>query len=956
MGAHESKPSDDGALENSSQNNNNIGGGDRLSLQDDQSNGGTAQRQKKSSKKQKNKTQVQRPDATDYDIGTNETSTPVHSTADLLAPNLSNFSSGGAVTGDISHLSSFTMVEASLEGYNSHKSFSTRYTPLPTSDSKNNLDTKMHHKLQQSSFGTSKMITPETGVDLCTLMVLKDYELNDGRNVISLRQGDALHLIGVDRTNTSYEVCMPDAISDTNATFYIPQNVVMRCRSLDSFPWYHGRVSRAEAERLLSSGIDGTFLVRESESSPGQLSVSLRSGQRVHHYRLTIDMCLWFLSPEWKFRTVAQLVRHHSRHPDGLACPLLYPAPKQSPQRTNTPPMTAPSQQGECWELNRADLRVLRRLGGGQYGDVYEAVLLSKNSKVAVKTLRLDCAMGEREFLEEANVMNALRHKNLVKLLGVVSRERPFYIVTEFMSHGNLQDFLRAKQSPSLTIVPVLLKFAVDVSAAMQYLESRSFIHRDLAARNCLVTEELPNREDMGFNATGNPEHLLVKVGDFGLARLVGGPAGKGAPSDAAYTANATGQFPIKWTAPEGLAYQRFSTKSDVWAFGILLWEIVTFGASPYPTVELSGVYALLERGYRMEKPTDCPDDVYQLMRDCWQWEPSERPTFVEICQRLSSILEQKNQVVPTSTDRFYEQLSTTVPQHQSSEPPPRPELSTFAGSSADSDERPRSSSFNSPSPGKTIFNNGNIARCRPHNFSYRQNNKTSPLKQREADRSASPLVAPKPSSAPPQKQPPSQNNGQNIRLAGNNGYGTHNPTVPPKPTDFSNSITAELAEQMRRRRAKAEQEQQVDEEKPQQQQATKRNEASSGGQHNNNTNNDASIKYSSATPSVAAVGKSVANNVNNKMGPVAVTTASTSQPSSTSLQKLISGDGRPVAPVKPCLRRLQNPIAATDSVEYSPTTAVVRPSTESTTSRNNSLPSNNANEQLQGMKILRQK
>ena len=137
----------------------------------------------------------------------------------------------------------------------------------------------------------------------------------------------------------------------------------------------------------------------------------------------------------------------------------------------------------------------------------------------------------------------------------------------------------------------------------MLYVFFKSF--RDLAARNCLVSE-----------------NHVVKVADFGLARLI---------RDDTYTAHPGAKFPIKWTAPEGLAYNRFTTKSDVWAFGILLWEIATYGMSPYPGVELTEVYQLLESGYRMECPPGCPARIYDLMKQCWNWEPNERPSFHDI-------------------------------------------------------------------------------------------------------------------------------------------------------------------------------------------------------------------------------------------------------------------------------------------------------------------------------------
>ncbi|ELV12688.1 Tyrosine-protein kinase ABL1 [Tupaia chinensis] len=224
--------------------------------------------------------------------------------------------------------------------------------------------------------------------------------------------------------------------------------------------------------------------------------------------------------------------------------------------------------------------------------------------------------MEVEEFLKEAAVMKEIKHPNLVQLLGVCTREPPFYIITEFMTYGNLLDYLRECNRQEVNAV-VLLYMATQISSAMEYLEKKNFIHRDLAARNCLVGE-----------------NHLVKVADFGLSRLMTGDT---------YTAHAGAKFPIKWTAPESLAYNKFSIKSDVWAFGVLLWEIATYGMSPYPGIDLSQVYELLEKDYRMERPEGCPEKVYELMRACWQWNPSDRPSFAEIHQAFETMFQESS-------------------------------------------------------------------------------------------------------------------------------------------------------------------------------------------------------------------------------------------------------------------------------------------------------------------------
>uniref|UniRef100_A0A8C9RI78 Tyrosine-protein kinase n=1 Tax=Scleropages formosus TaxID=113540 RepID=A0A8C9RI78_SCLFO len=426
-----------------------------------------------------------------------------------------------------------------------------------------------------------------------------------GDNTLSITKGEKLRVLGY---NHNGEWCEAQT---KNGQGWVPSNYITPVNSLEKHSWYHGPVSRSAAEYLLSSGINGSFLVRESESSPGQRSISLRYEGRVYHYRInTASDGKLYVSSESRFTALAELVHHHSTVADGLITTLHYPAPKR-----NKPTVYGVSPSYDKWEMERTDITMKHKLGGGQYGEVYEGVWKKYSLTVAVKTLKED-TMEVEEFLKEAAVMKEIKHPNLVQLLGVCTREPPFYIITEFMTHGNLLDYLRECNREEVNAV-VLLYMATQISSAMEYLEKKNFIHRDLAARNCLVGE-----------------NQLVKVADFGLSRLMTGDT---------YTAHAGAKFPIKWTAPESLAYNKFSIKSDVWAFGVLLWEIATYGLSPYPGIDLSQVYELLEKDYRMDRPEGCPEKVYELMRACWKWNPAERPSFAEIHQAFETMFQESS-------------------------------------------------------------------------------------------------------------------------------------------------------------------------------------------------------------------------------------------------------------------------------------------------------------------------
>ena len=312
-----------------------------------------------------------------------------------------------------------------------------------------------------------------------------------GENQVPLRKGDRLRVLS---RSSSGEWCEARVVSGDGggvSVGWIPSNyiapasnkspsdIAATSRLLESHSWYHGPISRNAAEYLLSSGINGSFLVRESESSSGQKSISLRYEGRVYHYRIQqADDAegSFFVTAESTFAHLAELIHHHSVLSDGLVTQLLYPAPKKRSKRKGGKSSSSSQHRTDDWEMDRTDIVMKHKLGGGQYGDVYEAVWKRYNVTIAVKTLRED-TMNLSDFLEEAAIMKEMRHPNLVQLLGVCTREPPFYIVTEFMSRGNLLDYLRNSDRKSVT-QRILVYMSEQIADAMSYLEARNFIHR----------------------------------------------------------------------------------------------------------------------------------------------------------------------------------------------------------------------------------------------------------------------------------------------------------------------------------------------------------------------------------------------------------------------------------------------------------------------------------------------
>ncbi|XP_026780945.1 fibroblast growth factor receptor 1-A isoform X2 [Pangasianodon hypophthalmus] len=318
--------------------------------------------------------------------------------------------------------------------------------------------------------------------------------------------------------------------------------------------------------------------------------------------------------------------------------------------------------QDPRWELPRDKLVLGKPLGEGCFGQVVMGEVLGMDkdkpnrvTKVAVKMLKSDATEKDlSDLISEMEMMKIIgKHKNIINLLGACTQDGPLYVIVEYASKGNLREYLRARRPPGMEYcynpdqVPVetvsikdLVSCAYQVARGMEYLASKKCIHRDLAARNVLVTED-----------------NVMKIADFGLARDI--------HHIDYYKKTTNGRLPVKWMAPEALFDRIYTHQSDVWSFGVLLWEIFTLGGSPYPGVPVEELFKLLKEGHRMDRPSTCTHELYMMMRDCWHAAPSQRPTFKQLVEDLDRTLSM-------TSNQEYLDLSVSLDQYSPSFPDTR--------------------------------------------------------------------------------------------------------------------------------------------------------------------------------------------------------------------------------------------------------------------------------------------
>ncbi|XP_078093071.1 tyrosine-protein kinase HCK-like isoform X1 [Mustelus asterias] len=376
-------------------------------------------------------------------------------------------------------------------------------------------------------------------------------------------------------------------------------------RPLEEERWFFNGMSAKEAERAIleAENKEGSFLIRESRSRKGCYALLVKHWDpkldvRVINYRISSSPSGYYINPKVKFINLQELVKYYCENEDGLCQRLTSPSLRRTQNSSET----------EGFEIPRKFITLESKL---EVGHLAEGKMKLNDSfvRVSVKVQNVGQS-SDNSFLREVSVRKALQHDRLVQLLGVVTQSQPMLIISEFMTQGNLNGYLRSDLGRQLELV-LLIDFAIQVADGMIYMEENCYVHRDLRSANILLSDTLE-----------------CKIGDFSFAQKL---------KDDRYILLKNEKIAVKWTAPEVFKEESHTAKSDVWSFGIFLMELVTYGQSPYPGLNFAQTLDFLQNGLRMQCPVGCTEELYAVMSMCWTENPWSRPSFKQLRELLEN-------------------------------------------------------------------------------------------------------------------------------------------------------------------------------------------------------------------------------------------------------------------------------------------------------------------------------
>ena len=363
------------------------------------------------------------------------------------------------------------------------------------------------------------------------------------------------------------------------------------------FSWFFGCIGRREAEQLLLQppNTSGAYLVRESESLPGDYALSCRKDEEIFHCRITkLEDDTFCAMPQTAttFKTIQELVSHYIQQQQQSMGPHMYPC--SDPEKPRTIGLSKEANMN--WDIDRQQIVLKDKLGEGQFAEVWGG-LWNGATNVAVKIFKPGFIFTSKH-LKILQEMRGLCHAKVIQLYGVCTKGEPTYIINEILTHGNLQTYLQGEGKE--LALPQLIYLSTQITSGMAYLEKQSFVHGSLSTKNVLV----------GVN-------MICKVADYGLAGIFD-----------VNTLALKDEAKFQWTPPEMSTSSSVTTMSDVWSFGTVLYEIVTHCHPDYPNMTRTEVIHSIKQGYRLPQPTDCSPKLYNIILNCWILEPKRRPSF----------------------------------------------------------------------------------------------------------------------------------------------------------------------------------------------------------------------------------------------------------------------------------------------------------------------------------------